>query len=260
MLPTPSTSHVPYDNVYEPAEDSFLFLDTLASKNETEFLSPRFSESCPAPLFVEVGTGSGVVLAFATAHARHIFGHGSVLSLAVDLNPRACKAAMITVEKARKEFALDGISAGVFAGAMQADLMSSLRTGTVDVLMFNPPYVPSEDSPCDLKAGLEDADAEPMQPSAKFDRDSKLLALATNGGLDGMETTNKFLDDLPRVLNPSRGVAYLLLCAQNRPNQVAEKIKSWGDGWNVHFAGHSGKKAGWEVLHILRIWRTPTPC
>ena len=42
MLPTPSTSHVNYNRIYEPAEDSFLLLDTLASPSETTFLRIRF--------------------------------------------------------------------------------------------------------------------------------------------------------------------------------------------------------------------------
>ena len=62
MLPTPDTSHVPYKRVYEPAEDSYLLLDTLSSAVETEYLQKAFPDI--APLVVEVGTGSGVVLVF----------------------------------------------------------------------------------------------------------------------------------------------------------------------------------------------------
>ena len=66
MLPTPDTSHVSYDQIYEPAEDSYLLLDTLSSASETTFLRSHFRTG-PAPLVVEVGTGSGVVLAFVVA-------------------------------------------------------------------------------------------------------------------------------------------------------------------------------------------------
>ena len=100
MLPTPSTSHVCFDSVYEPAEDSFLFLDTLSSKSEVDFLHQRFSPVNEVPLVLEVGPGSGVIIAFLTAHAQTIFGR-DVLSLAVDANEEACIATAETVCKAR---------------------------------------------------------------------------------------------------------------------------------------------------------------
>jgi release factor glutamine methyltransferase len=262
MLPTPSTSHVSYDNIYEPAEDSFLMLDTLSSPSETDFLQSHFGRTDAIPLMVEIGTGSGVVIAFATAHASTIFGSSALLTAAVDINPHACKAALETVNKARRDtLEKNTPTAGVFAASMQADLTSAFPAGSIDLLVFNPPYVPSEESPSQFQTSATQHAAadEPMATTAttssKFERDSALLALSYAGGLDGMETTHRFLDDLPRVLNPERGVAYLLLCAQNKPAAVAELIKSWGAGWTVAVAGHSGKKAGWEVLQILRICR-----
>src|SRR5688572_15526847 len=100
MLPTPDTSHVPANLVYEPSEDSYLILDTLSSESERAFLRQRFPTrtnlsspadrssssprevavggapggerpdvTTPAPLALEVGTGSGVVSAFLAAHA-----------------------------------------------------------------------------------------------------------------------------------------------------------------------------------------------
>ena len=72
MLPTPSTSHVNYDQIYEPSEDSYLLLDTLSSPVEVDFLCPRFPPGSPSPLVLEVGTGSGVVIAFVLANAERI--------------------------------------------------------------------------------------------------------------------------------------------------------------------------------------------
>ncbi|KAF2663549.1 hypothetical protein BT63DRAFT_121928 [Microthyrium microscopicum] len=259
MLPTPSTSHVSFDNVYEPSEDSFLLLDTLSSASEVEFLKTRFPKNEAVPVIAEVGVGSGVVLAFANAHATEIFGKPHVLTLAIDINRHACEATRQTVEKASTDLAGSQVSVGTFLGSIQADLGSAMRSGVVDVLIFNPPYVPSEESLADLR---DVALSEPQfkaSSSAKFERDSKLLALSYAGGADGMETTNILLSDLPRILNERRGVAYILLCAQNKPAAVMEYIKSWHANWNVEVVGHSGKTAGWEVLQVLRVWPDNLP-
>lgn len=250
MLPTPSTSHVNFDHIYEPAEDSYLLLDTLVSPTETAFLQERFSSPSPSPLIVEVGTGSGVVLAFATSNAHHIFGRRDSVSLGVDVNSFACKATAQTVNGAIKD-AKPG-EAGAFMASVCGDLATSLRPGTVDVLIFNPPYVPTEDLPQNYN---DQSDYTSLSNMDRFERDSHLLALSYAGGTDGMETTDRLLDQIPGVLS-GRGVAYVLLCKQNKPNEVAARVRTWfGGPWQAEVVGSSGKQAGWEKLCILRIWR-----
>ncbi|KAK5715678.1 S-adenosylmethionine-dependent methyltransferase [Elasticomyces elasticus] len=247
MLPTPSTSHVDYDRVYEPAEDSYLLLDNLASSDESSFLEHRFPASTPAPLVLEVGTGSGVVLAFITAHADTIFGRSDIATIGTDVNPFACEATAETVRLAVAEQVKAGEDAGKFCDCIVGDLSTALRPGVVDVLIFNPPYVPTEalpEMPGNEVTGSQDV----------FERDSRLLALSYAGGINGMETTDRLLDQLPEVLS-HRGVAYVLLCKQNFPDAVIERIQQWSGGWNAVNIGSSGKKAGWEQLCILRIWR-----
>ena len=351
MLPTPDTSHVSYKHVYEPAEDSFLFLDTLSSPSETAFLSSRFSvqttpfsstssPSCTVgaactpnsgkgtiatslttpdraastsnptspqvsisspPLILEVGSGSGVVLAFLTAHAKTIFGTSSVLTAAIDANRFACAATGATVAKAVAS-ASGGTSSsaptsgpepgpglgvepkqprglGLFLDALQADLGGPLRSGTVDVLVFNPPYVPTPELPAlpmwggggengsvgpgagrDSTAAAAAAAAwttTTTTTTTTFEEESHLLALSYAGGRDGMETTDRLIDGLPNLLS-ARGCAYLLLCAQNRPEEVKTRIRGFGEAWRVETVGTSGRQAGWEMLQIIRIWRAGT--
>lgn len=244
MLPTPSTSHVPFDRVYEPAEDSFLLLDTLSAPGETQFLTQRFHQSA-APAVVEVGSGSGVVLAFVVRHAATILGRTDALALAVDISQFACRATCDTVHAARDP------GAAVFLDAVNADLGHALRRGSVDVLIFNPPYVPTQALPDRAKHD----DYNRLSGHTTFEQDSYLLELAYAGGVDGMETTDRLLDQLPDLLHPARGVAYILLCAQNKPLQVQQRVRSWGPAWAAELVGSSGKQAGWEKLQILRISR-----
>ncbi len=249
MLPTPSTAHVNYDHIYEPSEDSYLILDTLSSETETQFLHSRFGTSSSPPLVLEVGSGSGVVLAFITAHAGQLFGRSDVMTAGLDINSFACTATIQTVEIATRQAVSGRKRPGVFLDASVGDLTGCVRDGAVDVLVFNPPYVPSQSIP-DITT-LDD----PSQST--FDRDMHLSLLATDGGLNGMQTTNRLLEDLPRILS-SRGVAYVLLCAQNKPDRVMASIREWSSKrdmtWHAEKVGSSGKKAGWEKLCIIRIW------
>jgi release factor glutamine methyltransferase len=252
MLPTPSTSHVAFERVYEPAEDSYLLLDTLSSEAEKTFLQCRFSgtpTASPSPLVVEIGTGSGVVLSFVDAHAGTLFGREDVLTAGVDVNRYACEATVQTVNVVEQEHAAQCKTHGIYLGNVVGDLGSPLRPSIVDVLIFNPPYVPTPDLP-ELPA-LSDSLVKPS-----FEDDSHLLALSYAGGVDGMETTDRLLDALPGILSNERGCAYILLCAQNKPENVKQRIRSWGSQWGVETVGTSGKKAGWEKLQIIRIFRT----
>lgn len=253
MLPTPSTSHVSFDTIYEPAEDSFLLLDTLASASEAAWLTDRFqtSKSSATPLIVEVGSGSGVVIAFTAANAKHILGRDDILALAVDVNRDACQATQQTVQTAITE--TGNASSTHYLSSLTGDLVSPLRPGSVDILLFNPPYVPTPELPVLPQPGQNDT--TPLSRSAKFGHESYLLSLSYAGGLDGMETTNRFIEAIPSALNAERGVAYLLLCAQNKPEEVRERIIRDWEGWNAEAVGRSGMQAGWEKLVILRIYR-----
>ena len=250
MLPTPSTSHVCFDRVYEPAEDSFLLLDTLASPSETSFLHARFAPPHSAPpLILEVGVGSGVVLAFAAANAERILGRADALTLGVDINSFACKAAAQTVATAIREQrngAGDGDAAAkpgtTSLDVVNADLTTALKPHAADILIFNPPYVP---------ASLPDYthhDAFNALPAGKtktsFEQDSYLLELSYAGGEDGMVVTNRLLEQVPGVLSEERGVAYVLLCAQNRPEEVKGRIRAWGAGWKAETVGRVGRRLG----------------
>ncbi|KAH6628004.1 methyltransferase domain-containing protein [Chaetomium tenue] len=299
MLPTPSTSHVPYARVYEPAEDSFLLLDTLSAPSETAFLATRFPitttpnplsptptpttttpslSPSPTPLILEIGPGSGVVLAFLTAHAHTLFSRRDVLTLGIDVNRFACAATRETVRRAVRDDALPlevgaeaasgagvgvgaglGTGAGYHLGTAQGDLVGAVRAGSVDVLVFNPPYVPTPELPSMYQQGGEGEGGgqatTTTTTAAAYEEDSRLLALSYAGGRDGMEITDRLIEALPEVLS-SRGVAYLLLCAQNKPEEVKGRIRGLEGGlWQAETVGTSGKQAGWEKLQIVRIWR-----
>ena len=55
MIPTPLTHHLDFENIYEPAEDSFLLLDAL----EQDLV--YISQTLKPTICVEIGSGSGII-------------------------------------------------------------------------------------------------------------------------------------------------------------------------------------------------------
>ncbi|RLV94121.1 eRF1 methyltransferase catalytic subunit MTQ2 [Spathaspora sp. JA1] len=222
MLPTPTVKDIDYDKVYEPSEDSFLLLDCF--EQEQDFIRKRFKDDDVVPLITEIGSGSGIVSTF---FINHILPKSIVLT--TDVNPHACQTTLNTcrqnqAESENKTSTLD---------AAQMNLTDAVRPGSIDLLIFNPPYVPASEVPV----------------IPKDEQDPTWLDLALLGGEDGMVTTWQVLNNLHSILSKDRGVAYILFCARNKPNEVSEIMKK--QGWKVDVI--ISRKAGWEVLSVLRF-------
>lgn len=221
MLPTPYVS-CDYDKVYEPSEDSFLLLDALES--DLAWLNKRFTAR--VPLTVEVGCGSGIISTFLM---QNKIPNSNAIYMATDLNPWALGSTISTCKK-------NGCCKKMFS-VLQSDLTSSIRKNEVDMLVFNPPYVPAECVP------------EIPQLEEEVNSD-KWLFLALDGGDDGMVVTNRLLDQLDQILSPI-GVAYILFCARNKPEEVIGNMLS--KGWDCELVEH--RKAGWEVLSVYKFFK-----
>lgn len=172
------------------------------------------------PFVTEIGTGSGIVTTFIL---QNILPDG--IYLTTDINPNACKSVLQTVR-------YNCPSRAHLVDSSQMDLTTAIRPNTVDMLVFNPPYVPATEVP-DIPITNEDV---------------KWLDLALLGGEDGMMITWKVLNNLEEILTGD-GVAYILFCARNKPDSVADKMRQ--RGWKVDVI--INRKAGWEVLTILRF-------
>lgn len=121
ILKTPVYDLKDFGDVYDPSEDSFLFLDALES--EIDFL-----ESLKPLNVAEIGSGSGIII---TAVAT-ILGD-SCSFFATDINPEATKA---TIKTSR----LNATS----VDCLNMNLLHGFRNNVFDVILFNPPYVVTE--------------------------------------------------------------------------------------------------------------------
>jgi release factor glutamine methyltransferase len=102
------------ENVYEPAEDSFLFAENLHVKSGASVL--------------DMGAGCGLLGVLAAIKGA--------LVLAVDVNPHALRCAKNNAE-------LNGARGNM--AFLQSDLFTALQqTAKFDLVLFNAPYLPSE--------------------------------------------------------------------------------------------------------------------
>ena len=101
------------DNVYVPAEDSYLLADNLEIKKGQSVL--------------EIGTGSGIVAMYASRLTDDI--------TVTDINFDAC-------ELARKNFAENGIEN---IEILWGNLFEVVENRKFDVILFNTPYLPTDE-------------------------------------------------------------------------------------------------------------------
>lgn len=188
----PSLSHFSlndFEQVYEPAEDTYLMCDTIL-KELHEIIAIR-------PLLcLEIGSGSGCVITYLGQMFRSK-GYNNCLFIATDLNPAAAIATKYT---AQSNFIFVDVILTNFTSGMDDFIHKS-----VDVILFNPPYVPTPDE----EVG------------------SHGISAAWAGGTDGRLVIDRFLTLLPNLLSAT-GICYLLLVQENRPKDVIRKLSGFG--------------------------------
>ena len=214
MLPTPDLTHLgeeDYEHVYEPAEDSFALLDAL--QNDRSMLRSLFA----CPLVVEIGSGTGIASSFMQSQ---IFD--SSLQFATDINFRALKLTRETSEYNRN-------LSETYLDVVRTDLLSGLHLVSADIVLFNPPYVPTMTNEVDSSGSIRAAWA---------------------GGADGIDVVNRLLPQIAEILS-QHGLFYLVTVARNKPEQLLANARSIG------LAGHVvlTRKAGREKLTIIRFHR-----
>ena len=178
------------DQVYSPAEDSELLLRAA------------LGDVRPADRVLEVGTGSGYVAASIQDRVESL--------VATEINPHAVASAH---------------TRGV--AVVRTDLFAGL-SGPFDLVLFNPPYLPTS-------------------PEERID---DWLEYALDGGPTGRVVIERFIADVGRVLSPF-GRILLLVSSLTDPDAVRELFARQGF---VSFIVDNESLEG-ETLFVLRAMR-----
>lgn len=192
MFSTPDLSHFTrddYKKIYEPDADSFLLLDALECEHS------MIVERQPS-IIVEFGSGSGL----ATTFIGKYFCSSPRLFFALDLNPFACQST-------RRTFIQNGLMTKHYLNIVQSDLADPLLerlSSCVDLIIFNPPYVPTETSNVD-----------------------EVIDRTFAGGKHGIEVIERAIEQANRLLTKN-GLFYLLALEENgfdRLKEITERFQ-----------------------------------
>lgn len=178
----------PYQ-VYMPEADTFLLLNAALSEVRAD------------DRVLEIGTGSGTI-------AEGLLGRATIV--ATDINPHAAACAH---DK--------GIN------VVRNDLVSGLR-GMFDLILFNPPYLPTE-------------------PEERID---DWLEYALDGGKDGRVVIGRFATEVSRVLAPG-GRILLLVSELTGVSEVSRLFSRQGFGCETV----AEEESEGEMLYVLRFVR-----
>lgn len=216
-METPYLTHISsedYKYVYEPAEDSFLLLDALEADLQT-LISDKPS------ICVEIGSGSGVIV---TAVAKVL---KTSACFAIDINPHACSITKRTACENR-----------AYVHVINMNLMNGFRSKLVDVLIFNPPYVVTSD---------DEIDANEIQDENPF---NQKIIKSWAGGSNGRVIMDRVFDAMDDILS-SNGKAYILVIAENKPNEIIEKMEKKNFGGSII----ANRRIRGEHLFVLKFYR-----
>jgi len=178
--------------VYEPSDDTYLLADNLRVSHGQSVL--------------ELGTGCGMIAVLAALMGGRV--------TATDISERA-------IECARMNAARHGVEIELLLGS----LFEPVWGRKFDVVVFNPPYLPS--------LGMSD---DPVLQ-------------ACEAGPDGRSLIDPFIDELPNHLKPG-GEVYLVQSSLSGAERTEERLR--GAGFELEIVK---KKLWFEHLLLFKVKR-----
>lgn len=228
--------------MYAPSDDSFALVDAVKEyllQLHSKCLLQQLPRIC-----LEVGCGSGYVICSAALAIQCLEQQQQQQRLVQASSPQPPAAAAAGCGGGCQFFATDINPAALQAAAqtlashqvhgvqlVQTDLVASLiprLAGAIDLLLFNPPYVPTPD--------------EEVQRQG--------IAQAWAGGVDGRRVTDRLLAQLPDLLSP-QGHAFIVTVSENRPQEIISILEAQGFVASIALS----RAADEESLHILHVHR-----
>ncbi|KAK9173122.1 Methyltransferase domain protein [Cryptosporidium meleagridis] len=251
MIDLSFTKKSDWENVYEPSEDSFLMEDALIlEKNEILKVKPR--------LICEIGCGSGYLTACLLKIIKELDAEFPLpISYLVDVNTKALEMSENLISNNKINSPLELIKMSLFT-------CLNKNRGLFEIIIFNPPYVPSSNKELNqsiLNCGIDSAWSGGANGlffvSYFLFGDNRLILSETSHQFQEEEIIRiedqfNSLPSLVDILAP-KGVCYLLLEENNCPEFTLQQIlkESRYSGWNVKFI--IDRKVQLEHLYILKL-------
>lgn len=192
--------------VYLPSDDTDLLLEVIEEKITKA--NKNYKKA------IEIGSGNAFLSLAIYGNVKELYS--------TDINPIVIDYLLNVKER----YNLEKMK------VVYSNLFDSIdETEKFDLIIFNPPYVPTEEL-------SEDEDLDEING---YD-------LAVNGGIEGREIIDKFIEQLPNHLL-EKGECYLLISSLNNPIEIIENLKH--KKLNAEIIG--SKKLFFEELFVLKI-------
>ena len=166
------------ENVYVPAEDSYLIRDVVS-----EFIEKSDKTNLSV---LDMGTGTGIIgICLATSiKIKKV--------ILVDINPEAIALSKSNINKNRKFIKAELL-------VEKSDLFSSIELQNFDVITFNPPYLPDEKNEDLMKeafyggwSGIEVAERFLIESKNYINKNSSIFMVASS--LSDLSSLKKFVE------------------------------------------------------------------
>ncbi|KAK8953449.1 hypothetical protein KSP40_PGU001146 [Platanthera guangdongensis] len=200
--------------VYEPCDDSFALVDALlADQANLLNMQPRFC--------MEVGCGSGYVITSLATMLRH--ESSAVQYFATDINPHAVETTSATLEA-------HGLQAEIICTDIASGLGKRL-SGMMDVIVVNPPYVPTPEEEVGYKG----------------------ITSSWAGGENGRKVIDRILPAVHELLS-EKGWFYIVTLTANNPSQICLVMREMGYASRIVVQRSTEE----ESLQVIKFWRENT--
>jgi len=173
------------DRVYNPSDDTFLMIEALST------ISLHDKEA------LDLGTGSGILGLLCAQKGAHV--------TVADIEDTVLEDVKVAAHRLN-----------LTIHAVKSDLFSGMTTAKFDIILFNPPYLPS----------------------------GKIEDPAVDGGNCGTRFIDQFLGELSLHLKDD-GFALLLVSSLNHPSTIVDRYRE------LSFTVAASRKLFFEELQVL---------
>ena len=228
----PSLDHLKmsdYQLVYEPSDDTYLMLDALAwDFDESDVNKKNDSDSIKNKVMttLEIGCGTGVSTIFLAKLLQQQWTSvkdKKRMHIVTDINKDAIR---ITNETAQRN-SIDSATIKTHLCDLATPLLQT-HNRQIDVLIFNPPYVPTPDDEVGSN-GIEASWA---------------------GGAHGRIVIDRALGQISSLLSKPDGVAYMITVDDNKPEEIASIMMAQ---YGILVKPYLRRRACNEFLTVLKM-------
>jgi len=155
---------------------------------EDTFLLLESIQDADGKKILEIGTGCGLIGLELSRQGGNV--------ICTDINPFAVELTRHNIKKNKLQILGD-------INVREGDLFSVLKKEEIfDIILFNPPYL----------------------PTSKKEKTNTWFDIATDGGIDGLKTTKRFLRDVGNYLSQN-GCVYFVFSSLSDSSKLEEILK-----------------------------------